>query len=113
MSIITLTGVVKIMKIVVGVKFCGHCNPLIEGPEVIDNLKKLGPDLEFVSWEEQQKNILLIFSGCASDCATRPQFKGPVINVSGSSVERIQYSLSELPSQILRTIREKEAACLD
>ncbi|MBC2722408.1 hypothetical protein [Desulfosporosinus sp.] len=101
------------MKTIIGVKFCGHCNPLIEGTEVIENLKKLGPDLEFVSWEEQQKDILLIFSGCTSDCATRPQFRGPVINVSGSSVERIQYSLSELPSQILRTIREKEAVCLD
>jgi len=101
------------MKTIIGVKYCGHCNPLIVGPEVIENLKKLGPDLDFVSWQEQQKDILLIFSGCTVDCATRPQFMGPVINVSGNSVERIQYSLTELPSQILKTIREKGAACFD
>ncbi|OLN27886.1 hypothetical protein [Desulfosporosinus metallidurans] len=101
------------MKIIVGVKYCGHCNPIIEGPEIIENLKKLEPDLEFVSWQEQQKDILLIVSGCTSDCATRPQFNGPVINVAGSSVERIQYSLTELPSQILKKIKEKGAACFD
>lgn len=97
------------MKIIVGVKYCGHCNPVIEGPGVIAKIKALEPNLEFVSWEAPQKDILLIVSGCSSDCSTRPQFKGPVINVAGSFVEQIQYSLTELPSQILKTIKEKEA----
>lgn len=100
------------MKIFVGVKYCGHCNSVIEGPDVIEDIKKLEPDLEFVTWE-QQKDMLLIFSGCASDCATRPQFNGPVINVAGSSVERTQYSLTELPSQIIKAIKEKGAASFD
>lgn len=101
------------MKIIVGVKYCGHCNPMIEGPEVIETIKKLEPDLEFVSWQEQKKDILLMISGCTSDCATRPYFEGPVIYVAGSSVERIQYSLTELPNQILKKIREKGEACFD
>lgn len=101
------------MKIIVGVKYCGHCNPIIDGPEVIEIIRRLEPDLEFVSWQEQKKDILLILSGCTSDCATRPQFDGPVINVAGSSVERIQYSLAELPSQILKEIKEKGVASFD
>ena len=95
------------MKIIVGIKYCGHCNPIIEGPEVIEIIHSLEPDLEFVSWEEQKKEILLILSGCASDCATRPQFDGPVVNVAGSSVDQIQYSITELPSQILKAITQK------
>lgn len=94
------------MKMIVGVKFCGHCNPIFEGPQVIESIKRLEPDLEFVPWQEQKKNILLIVSGCASDCTTRPQFDGPVVNVAGSSVERIEYLLPELPSQILKKIKE-------
>ena len=101
------------MKFIVGVKYCGHCNPIIEGPQVIEVIKRLDPDLQFVSWQELKKDILIIFSGCTSDCATRPQFDGPVINVAGSSVERIQYSLTELPSEILRKIKEKGVASLD
>lgn len=97
------------MKTIIGVKYCGHCNPLIEGPEIIEKIKKLEPDLEFVSWQEQKKDVLVILSGCTSDCATRPQFAGPVINVAGSSVERIQYSLKDLPGQLLAKIREKGA----
>jgi len=95
------------MKLIVGVKYCGHCNPIIIGPQVIEIIKRLAPDLEFVSWQEQEKDILLILSGCTSDCATRPEFDGPVINVAGSSVERIEYSLTELPSQILKKIEER------
>ena len=101
------------MKIIVGVKYCGHCNSVIEGPEVIEDIRKLEPDLEFVTWQDQQKDILLILSGCASDCATRPQFDGPVIHVAGSSVERMQYSFTELPSQIIKKIKEKGAASFD
>jgi len=100
------------MRIIVGVKYCGHCNPIIDGPDVIEIIKRLEPDLEFVSWQEQSKDILLILSGCTSDCATRPQFNGPVINVAASSVERIQYSITELPSQILKKIKEKGVAVL-
>lgn len=95
------------MKLIVGVKYCGHCNPIIVGPQVIEIIKRLAPDLEFVSWQEQEMDILLILSGCTSDCATRPEFDGPVINVAASSVERIQYSLTELPSQILKKIEER------
>lgn len=101
------------MKLIVGVKYCGHCNPIIEGPQVIEIMKSLEPDLEFVSWQEQEKDILLIFSACTSDCATRPEFDGSVINVAGSSVERIQYSLTELPSQIIKKIKEKGVASFD
>ncbi len=100
------------MKIIVGVKYCGNCNPVIEGPGVIAKIKALEPNLEFVSWEAIQKHILLIVSGCTSACSTRPQFDGPVINVAGSFVERIQYSLTELPSQILKKIKEKGVAVL-
>ncbi|AET68096.1 hypothetical protein Desor_2542 [Desulfosporosinus orientis DSM 765] len=95
------------MKIIVGVKYCGHCNPLIEGPEIVKKIKLLQPDkLEFVSWHEAEKDILLIVSGCAADCAERPPFNGPVISVAGSSVERIQYALTELPGQILKKIKD-------
>ncbi|MGE4274345.1 MAG: CoA transferase subunit A [Desulfitobacterium sp.] len=100
------------MKTIIGVKYCGHCNPLVEGPEIVENLEKLGPNLEFVSWQEPKKDILLMINACTSDCATRPHFDGPVINVSGSSVEWIEYSRTGLPSQIIRMIEEKEAESL-
>lgn len=90
----------------VGVKYCGHCNPEVEGPELVAQILTLAPEITVVTWEED-KDILLVISSCAFDCVSRPAFHGPVVNVAGSFVERVFHSLQELPSAILFKIREK------
>jgi len=95
------------VNITVGVKYCGHCDPDYYGPDIINLTRRLNPDLRFVSWEEQQKDVLLIVSSCGSDCAEHPPFTGPVVHVAGRTVERRRCSLQELPSQIGNCIKEK------
>lgn len=91
----------------IGVKYCGHCNPEVEGPELVAQILALAPEFTVVNWEED-KDILLVISGCAIDCVSQPAFQGPVINVAGRFVERwFIHPLEELPSAILAKIREK------
>ncbi|MHB1651595.1 MAG: hypothetical protein ACYCVD_03850 [Desulfitobacteriaceae bacterium] len=92
----------------VGIKYCGHCNPLVEGHAVMEQLQSLEPSLSFVPWHEPEKDILLIFSGCLTDCVAKPKFVGPVLNVAGNSVERKWFAISELPGAILQALREKQ-----
>ncbi len=89
----------------IGVKYCGHCNPEVEGQELVAKILALEPEIIVVNWEED-KNLLLVISGCAIDCVSRPTFQGPVINVAGRFVEQFMHSLQDLPNAVLLKIRE-------
>lgn len=95
-------------QLIVGVKYCGHCNPTVEGPQVIEQIGKLGSEVRFVSWESSDKDVLLIFSGCATDCVSKPDFSGPVVHVAGYSLEHKRVLPEELPGVILHALREKK-----
>ncbi|WP_461392198.1 hypothetical protein [Desulfosporosinus fructosivorans] len=92
-----------------GVKYCGHCNPEVEGPELVVQILALAPEITAVTWEEDM-DILLVISSCAFDCVSHPVFQGPVVNVAGRFVERVVHPLQDLPSAILVKIREKVTA---
>ena len=70
-------------KIKVGLKYCGHCNIHLNGPEVIRAVQLEAPEFEFTGWDDPQKEILLVIDACPSACATRPPFDGPVICLTG------------------------------
>lgn len=92
----------------VGIKYCGHCNPTVEGPAIIEQIRKLDAEVHFVSWDAPEKDILLIFSGCATDCVTVPEYSGPVVHVAGYSLEQKRVLPEELPTFILKTVREQK-----
>lgn len=97
----------------VGVKYCGHCNPTVEGTQVIDQIRTLDSEVRFVAWDDISKDILLIFSGCATDCVNKPEFSGPVVHVAGYSLEHKRVLPEKFPASILNAIREKGEKMVD
>lgn len=93
----------------VGVKFCGNCNPLIDTGVVLQELKAQAGDVAFVPWDDDSYSVLLVLSSCSKDCATRPAFAGPVIEVTDSSIDRWPVTATRLPATILAALRAHAA----
>jgi hypothetical protein len=89
----------------VGVKFCGNCNPLIDTGAVLQELKAQTDDVSFVPWDDDDYSVLLVLSSCNKDCATRPAFAGPVIEVTNTSIDRQPVMAMRLPAAILAALR--------
>lgn len=91
-------------KVKVGVKYCGHCNPYSDGPAIIKATEALATGLEFVSWGDDEKKVLLIISGCLNDCVSKPAFDGPVVHIANNTLNGKQWTADELPGVIVTTI---------
>ncbi|MEW6424781.1 MAG: hypothetical protein AB1523_08555 [Bacillota bacterium] len=90
----------------VGVKFCGHCNPQVDTPGLLQKVQARLPQVRFTGWEEEPKDALLVLNGCPTGCATRPEFKGPVVVVAGNSVDCNYVSAGDLLTSIVAKLRE-------
>jgi hypothetical protein len=88
----------------VGVKFCGNCNPHLDCPKLLQELIQEARGIRFVHWSETDFDLLLILSACPIDCATRPDFQGPTVIVSGSMVDRRTMSEDLLLNSILEAL---------
>lgn len=44
----------------------------------------------------EEKDVLLVLSGCPVDCAESPDFTGPKIRVAGETLDRIFWSSDKL-----------------
>jgi hypothetical protein len=89
----------------VGVKFCGNCNPFIDTGAVLQELKAQADGVVFVPWDDDSYSVLLVLSSCGKDCATRPAFAGPVIEVTDTSIDRQPVGALQLPAAILAALR--------
>ncbi|WP_421071329.1 hypothetical protein [Pelotomaculum propionicicum] len=77
-------------KLRVGVKYCGHCNPYIDGPALVHNLEQLVQNVELVSWDNPTYDVLLMVSACMSACLSRPSFNGPWIEIVVNEIRKYQ-----------------------
>lgn len=80
----------------VGVKFCGNCNPRINGGTLLNEISGEVPEGFWLPADSLDKDVLLIISGCAADCATRPIWAGPTIIVAGEAVDYEPCNYAEL-----------------
>ena len=96
----------------VAVKYCGHCNPLIHGPSILDTVKKQLDNVQFVNSANDKGDMLLVISGCPVDCATRPPHSGPVITAAGFSIDGQSVNQAELPGEIVKRILLHQQALL-
>ncbi|MGB3974245.1 MAG: hypothetical protein WBL58_08825 [Peptococcia bacterium] len=94
------------MKAKIGVKYCGNCNPHLDGPEFVKELQRLNPDLLFVSYNAEDKDLLLIVSSCQADCATRPDYQGNTVVVSGYTLDFTPVKPDQLPAAVSKKLRE-------
>jgi len=91
----------------IGVKFCGNCNPVIDSPGLLAKIEARLNGMRFVGWHEPGIRALLVLNGCRTGCATIPEFKGPVITVAGGTVQRFEVDpqvLDEVLAAILLEI---------
>lgn len=60
----------------VGVKFCGGCNPRYDRKEYLERIMKREPlwDFEFAE-EDRLYDVLLVIGGCPSCCASYEQYR--------------------------------------
>lgn len=89
----------------VGIKFCGNCNPVLDTVELARALAGAS-EIEFVHWEGFEYDALLILSGCAVDCASRPDFRGPTVIVAGNHINRVPRPLEDLLDGILVALNQ-------
>ncbi len=98
-----------ISSIKVGVKFCGSCNPHIRTGQIYREIKeeaqRAGLDLEFQSWDEPGCKLLLVVSGCPTDCAERPVQSVREAVVAGETLNRKPCSREHLAKEIVKQLR--------
>jgi hypothetical protein len=88
----------------IGIKYCGGCNPHIDRKKLIQEIEKLLPPeyslttkTSFTPWD-----IGVMVCGCPTACADKPEFKiiaRKWIVVAGNSVD-----LNNAPEEILANI---------
>lgn len=88
----------------VGIKYCGNCNPQMNGPALVQVLRDNMPDTLFLPYDDPRRDVLLVVSSCPVDCATRPQVPGPEVSVAGFSVNRVSCGEDELPGAVMRAL---------
>lgn len=98
---------------IVGVKFCGNCNPRIDTEKLLQSLKKQATNIQFVFQDFTSAHILLVLSGCPVNCVTMPLFSGPVITVAGETLDGFYFSEEQLPNATLEKIEKLREEFLD
>lgn len=93
---------------IVGVKFCGNCNPFIETPTLLKKLIAAAPDLEFriISRTLSHWDVTLLLNACPAGCLKEKEYENPVV-VSGLSVEHWDVEVDELVQKVIAAIRRK------
>jgi len=94
-------------RIRVGVKFCGHCNPHIEGEALLESAAASDGQIDFVSWSDPAKSALLVISCCPSDCVEQPEYGGVVVHVAGNSLDGKPLPANEKGAAVVSTIRSR------
>ncbi len=85
----------------VTVKYCGHCNPHLQGPVILEQVKGKLPHVRFISGaSEEGAGVLLVISGCPVDCAARPSGFSSVIATAGYTVDGRNVSKDTLVAEI-------------
>lgn len=90
------------MKLI-GIKYCGGCNPHIDRAKLIQEIKELlPPEYIFTTKQSSVWDIGIMVCGCLTACADKPEFTKLArkwIVVAGNSVD-----LDDVPEEKLAAI---------
>jgi hypothetical protein len=79
------------MKIVIGIKYCGGCNPHIDRTKLVQEIKKLlPPEYIFKTKQSSPWDIGIMVCGCPTACADKLEYKNLARNwivVAGNSID--------------------------
>ncbi len=94
------------MALKIGVKFCGHCAPRMDMMELYEMLRTRAPEMEFCYFASNpDADVLLILNACQAECASRPDFSGPVAVVTPDSINRWPVPRDQLCEQLVTWLR--------
>ena len=99
------------MQIVIGVKYCGGCNPHIDRTKLVQEIEKLlPPEYVFTIKQSSSWDIGIMVCGCPTACTDKPEFKNLARNwivVAGDSVDLHKAPEKELADIIANKINNK------
>lgn len=76
------------MKGIVGIQFCGGCNPRIDREkiayEVRDRLSEQGYE---IVWNRKDCDFVVFISGCTVSCAEQQSCSKPAVRVAAATVD--------------------------
>ena len=76
------------MKLRVGIKYCGGCNPEYDRVAIVDHIKQsLRDKIEIVRPESEGIDVILSVNGCSTACADVRLFEGLKIHTITSMEE--------------------------
>jgi hypothetical protein len=95
------------MKLI-GIKYCGGCNPTIDRVKLVEEIKILLPSEYSLTTQPSATpwNIGILICGCLTACADKPEFKNLArkwIIVAGNSVD-----MDNAPEEKLAAIVERK-----
>ena len=76
--------------------------------ELFTDLRARAPEITFCFFvSDANVDVLLILNACQAECASRPDFQGPVITVSPNAVDHWPTPPEQLCDAVLRRVREQ------
>jgi len=73
------------LKLRVGLKYCGGCNPEYDRVAILDHIKQsLQDKIEIVRPESEDVDLILSVNGCSTACADLKPFEGLEIHTISS-----------------------------
>lgn len=93
-------------RVIIGVIFCGNCNPDIDAPGLLSEIEARFAGVRFAGWREPGIRALLVLNGCRTACAAVPDFEGPVITVAGRTIRRVEVAPGTLADRLAAEILE-------
>src|SRR4030042_5847870 len=97
------------MQVGIGIKYCGGCNPVIDRPSLVSEIRKLLPP-EYVLTTEKSSHpwdIGILVCGCSTACADKPEVKDMArqwIFVAGNSVDLENITDEKMAGVIVKKI---------
>lgn len=91
---------------IVGVKFCGNCNPHIATPVLLKKLQHEAPDIEFTFNDDIPWDAVLVLNACPVGCRNIEGFKDPVV-VTSETVDYWPVEKKDMVKTILNALRTR------
>ncbi len=95
---------------VIGVKYCGGCNPVIDRPALVEEIgRRLPPGCRITTDRPPYWDLALLVCGCPIACADRPEVRSTArrwIKVAGLTVDLETVPEDRTAEAVIRKIWE-------
>ena len=100
--------------VLIGIRYCGGCNPQIDRSRVITSLKeaikKMGLEVDFTADRQGAVDIVLLINGCIHACLEEAYLKqghtAPFISVKGEMVDSLYVKENHIPDFLINKISD-------